>query len=174
MVKNEDDIIKKTNHYLLILWLSCTLFILCAYTLEFIKGEKTQEGMLLYCFTGIVPYLLVWLYNRRCNGCGKNTALYAMFGYGLFYAVCLITATKPIVTIYYIPFIIYILLYDHVSYVIINCVIVMSINVTSILEWTLAKGRVGTYNFAQYSVQIALCVMIILTSYFFYKIIQRI
>ena len=173
LIKNEEDILKKTNHHLMILWLCCMAFILVAYVIEFINGEKTIERIGFYLLAAFVPYSLGLISYYKTAGYSKYIYLYGIFGYAIFYAACLITATKPIVTVYYVPFIIFLLLYENRRYLVFSCSIFTLINIAAIAIWLLIDKRNDQFNIAQYEIQIALCIMVFIVSLVFSRLYRE-
>ena len=173
MVKNETDVFKKTNRYFMIFWLVYIIFINIAYFLEYLQGNKTIGHILISVFIGFGTFLVnYWLYFKS-----KGTSIYLVYsgtiGYLLFYAYCLIIATKPIVTVYFIPFLVYLLLYDNLKVLLVSCLSYIVVNCMAVCIWCLAYHRVDTVNLAQYQIQLALCIFISITSFIFAKLLRE-
>lgn len=173
MVKNENDILKKTNYYFLVFWFSFILFIIAAYYIEFLNGDKSLPRFIAYALFAFVPYFVdVYLY-RRSKGFSSSIILCGMVGYSLFYAFCLMTATKPIVTTYFIPLLIYLILYENRKLLYIICCVYTAINIVAILVWILVSHQDDSYFIAQYEIQLALCLFISIVSIIFSKLLTE-
>lgn len=173
MIQNEKDILKKTNYYFIFFWFFFIFFIICAYFAEFLIGEKTLQRVALYAFVAFVPYFIdLYLYNKS-NGYSKVIINYGMIGYCLFYSLCLFTATKPIVTVYFIPLLIYLILYENRTLLIIICAAYLMINVIAILIWVTVNHQFNSYYLAQYEIQLALCIFASVVSLIFSKLLKE-
>lgn len=92
----------KVNKSLLIGWAVLVVVLLLAYTVEFIKGERTLIYYIVFILLDIVPFIVTFLLYRQNNESSILQYITA-FGYSGLYVFVLLTGDTPMVFVYILP-----------------------------------------------------------------------
>ncbi|MBO4679992.1 MAG: hypothetical protein J5626_10000 [Lachnospiraceae bacterium] len=92
----------------------CTNLLL-AYTIQFLKGEKTLGLFLVIVFFDIAPVVACWVAYKIKPDCEYVKDIMGIC-YGIFYAICCFTSPEQTVFVYAIPMVFVVTLFDNFGY----------------------------------------------------------
>lgn len=148
----------KINKTLLAGWGTVELVLLLAYTLEFVKGERTLGYFITFILFGGVPYLLAQLLYRsdRENSAVKYVVAY---GYAAFYLFVLLTGDTVLVFTYVLPILSLLMLCNEVKLLVGFAATSVVGNIISIVYHVVVDGMTSADDIADYEIQIAATLM---------------
>ncbi len=144
----------KVNKTLLAGWATVVLILLLAYTLEFVKGERTLGYFIVFILFGGVPFLIAQLMYRvdRESAALKYVVAY---GYAAFYLFVLLTGDTVLVFTYVLPILSLLMLCNDVKLLVGFASASVIGNVISIAYHVVADGMTSVDDIANYEIQIA-------------------
>ncbi|MDO5572987.1 MAG: methyl-accepting chemotaxis protein [bacterium] len=144
----------KVNKTLLAGWATVVLILLLAYTLEFVKGERTLGYFIVFILFGGVPFLIAQLMYRADRESAALKYVVA-YGYVAFYLFVLLTGDTVLVFTYVLPILSLLMLCNDVKLLIGFASASVIGNVISIVYHVVADGMTGVDDIANYEIQIA-------------------
>lgn len=170
----EKEFQKKVNRSFISIWSLSVVLIFSAYVVEFIKGDKSLPFLICVLFFGLGPIFLACIVYKISSGHSNAIKYIGMIGYGAFYFTSLLVATKPIVMVYIIPFIIMLCMFEDTKLIICTNAEMVLMNIVAIGVWYFYRGEKSSFYIAQYVVQMGAVIMVVITSIFSNKVLQMI
>ncbi|MCX7749746.1 MAG: methyl-accepting chemotaxis protein [Clostridia bacterium] len=146
--------LQRTNGVVLLINCFLTVFLCIGYTIEYLKGQKTLNYVLLFYIIAIVPIAFattVYLKNKE----SKNFKLFTLVGYFILYIFVMFTADKILVYVYMFPIIMMYFLYFDLRLMIRSCGIIFIINILRISKDIFVIGKNKPDDITNYTIQFA-------------------
>ena len=148
---------KRINANLIRGWLIIVVVLLTAYFIEFLKGQRTWQYMIVFSVFVAGPALFCYYFYRRNNEERKLRYL-ILGGYLVMYAFVLLTGSTTMVFTYILPMLSLIVLYHQPNLVLSMGVITLLANL--IYDFNLFRaGRINLENSKDIEIQLALLVL---------------
>lgn len=144
----------KVNKTLLVGWGTVVLVLLLAYTLEFVKGERTLGYFIVFILFGGIPYLIAQLMYRSDKESAAMKYVVA-YGYVAFYLFVLLTGDTVMVFTYVLPILSLLMLCNEVKLLVGFATASVVGNIISIAYHVLVDKRTSADDIADYEIQIA-------------------
>ena len=148
---------KRINANLIKGWLIIVVVLLIAYFIEFLKGQRTWQYMIVFSFFVAGPALFCYYFYRKDNE-ERRLRYLILGGYLVMYAFVLLTGSTTMVFTYILPMLSLIVLYHQPSLVLGMGVITLVANL--IYDFNLLRsGKVTLENSKDIEIQLALLVL---------------
>lgn len=115
MVKSEEDIMKRLNSVFLLVW-GVMITVLClAYTVETVQKEFAPVMLLVFFLVGYIPFGIGIAFYKTSQGISKLIRELGLIGFGIFYAISLFESKSLLCTVYVIPLLMIMFMYEDVG-----------------------------------------------------------
>ncbi len=134
MISNEN--LHQTNRVVLIINSILSLFLAVGYTLEFLKGNRSLQYIIVFVSAVAIPITIALIMYIRNGGSGKIKHV-TMIGYLIIYSIALATASTRMAFVYIFPIIVMYLLYFDLRFTMCSYSYVFVLNMAVMLQTVL-------------------------------------
>ncbi len=149
-----ESAVQSTNQVVLIANWALGVFLILGYTVEYFKGGRSLQFLLVFFILVLIP-LLIGTYMYNANKEDQRIKYATLGGFGFVYAFVLFTSTRTLVYVYLFPIIaVYMLCFD-LTLIVSACAIVLALNIVRILYNTIGLGLTSSELITDYTIQFA-------------------
>ncbi len=154
---DERQVKQLTNRTVLIINSILSSFLSIGYIVEFIKGTRTLQYVLVFVLVVIIPIaaaLTVYLRNRPSDIVKYIT----ISGYMIIYSIALITSSSPLSFVYIFPIMVMYILYFNLKLTVVSYSYVILLNVV-VIGYKVLSGQVDAKTSTDLTIQFAAVVL---------------
>ena len=158
-----DEHTKKINKSLVYGWFLLVVILLVSYFFEYVKGERTIGYLVRFILVTLIPCIgTICLYLNEPD---RHRLRYEfVVGYFIMYVFVMITGNTPLVFVYILPFLSFLILYHEPKIILITGAATLIVNLISIYIGIIS-GDITVENSRDSEIQIALLILCFLGSY---------
>lgn len=159
VINSEKDVIKRVNIYFMAMWTIMLTVLNVAYFIELTEKKISVGDFIFYLLISYLPVGIAWVLFRNTDGSSRLIASLGLMGFGAYYVTCLFKSDNVLVTIYVIPLLILMFMYEDVKLVVRMCIYYIVVNVVAIVYKVVVCNQVSDVNIDCYEIIISLCVL---------------
>lgn len=158
-LSSEDDVRKRTSIYFIAVWGLMATVLNVAYLIEFIQGAISIGVIITLVLIAYLPLTIAIVLFKNTNGTSRYIPSLGILGFGSYYVVCLIVSENELVTVYAIPLIILLFLYEDIRLIIRCCTYYIVANIVGIAHRIITQQATSAGDINNYEIVMALCLV---------------
>lgn len=159
-LRSEGDVKKQVNLGYLGVWMLLVTVLNIAYLVELLQGQITVVNYLAYLIFAYVPGGIAFALYKKTEGLSTAIRYLGLIGYGAYYLTCLIKSNNHLVTVYIVPLLILMFLFEDLRIVVQTCSFYLVANLVVIAYRVLGLHQSSAVDVDNYEIIICLSLFV--------------